>query len=145
MLNAVRTRQESLRTESTTSLPGTLGAGVLVPPGIYVVSHFTPIHTTPHEILITTWTILPTCNLCHGVRFSFKCTPTEKLEENEFFGPDSMVLAAHLRSDAEEVRRLIADSRSLLAQSRHFLAGLEETTEKNWVKWLRDWRPSPSK
>jgi hypothetical protein len=47
-----------------------LSAGVLARPGIYVVRHYDPIHALPHEILISTATILPECNACRGVRFS---------------------------------------------------------------------------
>jgi hypothetical protein len=53
--------------------------------GIYVVSHNQPPHAAPHEVLISKLAILPRCKNCLRVRFSFRCPPTQPIEENEFF------------------------------------------------------------
>jgi len=101
--------------------------GCLVAPGVYVAVHRNSAHTLPHEILITTHTILPECNKCRGVRFSFKCVLPEKIEECDFFGLESTVLIARMRSEAEAMRHWAARSRSFLEESELFLAKLSKT------------------
>ena len=65
--------------------------------GIYVVSHYKPTHTLPHEVLIATPMILPTCNACSNAdprrsadhngtqRFSLRSLSPEPIEDSEFF------------------------------------------------------------
>jgi hypothetical protein len=72
-------------------VPGTLQtsnlpAGVEAPGlGIYVVSHFDPAHTQPHEVLITKPMVLPKCSQCNDVRFSLRCSIPPRIEESSFF------------------------------------------------------------
>jgi hypothetical protein len=53
--------------------------------GIYVVSHLAPSHAVPHEVSIAALMILPKCNLCEDVRFSFRRPATQAIGDNEFF------------------------------------------------------------
>ena len=53
--------------------------------GIYVVSHDHPSHAEPHEVIIAYRMKLPDCNVCTGVRFSFKAPQPEAIRDNEFF------------------------------------------------------------
>ena len=62
------------------------GAQVTVP-GIYVVSHNNPAHSSLHEVLIAAPMALPKCKLCEDVRFSFRCALITLIEDNEFFRP----------------------------------------------------------
>ena len=61
--------------------------GALAPPGIYLVSHHSPSHTTPHEITISAPMILPECNGCAGVHFSRKGSSPMPIADCEFFQP----------------------------------------------------------
>ena len=107
-----------------------LSAGVLARPGIYVVRHCDPIHALPHEILISTATILPECNACRSVRFSLKSS-LQKLEQCEFFGLESLLLAVRALYKAREIDRWVARSRSFLEESEQFLAGFDKTAQPN--------------
>jgi len=106
------------------SLPERLNlpAGSIASPGIYIVSHLDPTHATPHEIVIGTEMTLPRCQLCSNVRFSWKCLPPQKIEENAFFNPEPIDLAAHLRSAAVDVDKMTQASRQLIRRSKQFLA-----------------------
>jgi hypothetical protein len=53
--------------------------------GVYVVSHWSPCHAAPHEVLIVATSILPECNVCAGARFSLKHLPIQLIDDNEFF------------------------------------------------------------
>jgi len=55
--------------------------------GTYVVMHRNPSHAPAHEVLIVTPTILPACNGCADVRFSFKEPIPIAIEHHEFFKP----------------------------------------------------------
>jgi hypothetical protein len=98
-----------------------LRAGSLASPGIYVVSHFDPVHATPHEIVIEMEMTLPRCKLCSDVRFGWKCLPPQKIEENAFFNSELFDLVAHLRSAAVEVKKMAQASRQLIRHSKQFL------------------------
>jgi hypothetical protein len=108
-----------------------LRPGDFCSPGIYVVCHRDPEHSLPHEISITSLTILPTCGECRGVRFSYKCAIPKQIEECEFFAVDSAVLAAHARSAAQEMRDCAERSRSLMAESLMVLAALDRSVYSN--------------
>jgi hypothetical protein len=57
-------------------------------PGIYAVTHFSPEHTAPHEVLIAFRITLPKCTVCvENVRFSLKPQQPEPIYDNEFFPP----------------------------------------------------------
>jgi hypothetical protein len=60
-----------------------LSAGSLAEPGIYVVSH--RVHAVPHEVIIRRSMILPHCKICGNVRYSWKCSLPQDIEENDFF------------------------------------------------------------
>jgi hypothetical protein len=60
-----------------------LSAGSLAEPGIYVVSH--RVHVVPHEVIIRRPMILPHCKVCGDVRFSWKCSLPQDIEESDFF------------------------------------------------------------
>ncbi len=60
-------------------------AGAEAPAGIYVVQHSNPSHASPHQIYISEPMILPKCNGCDGVRFSFQRFVTQRIEDCEFF------------------------------------------------------------
>ena len=72
-------------TDATANLtPGTLAPAT----GIYVVSHKSPAHALPHEVLIDEGVVLPNCKACTGVVFSLKSHAPQPLRENEFFLDD---------------------------------------------------------
>ena len=97
---------------------------------LYVVVHQNPAHTVPHEISIPAPTMLPECNECRGVRFSFKRVLPKEIGEGEFFGSDEpKVWIARLRSGAEEIRRWAAKSRAFLIESELFLSEFRKTRE----------------
>jgi hypothetical protein len=72
-------------------MPGTPATANLTPgieapaTGIYVVSHRSPAHALPHDVLIAVRTILPKCRVCTDVRFSLRMLATQPIEESEFF------------------------------------------------------------
>jgi hypothetical protein len=99
-----------------------LPAGSLASPGLYVVSHLDPAHDAPHEIVIRTEMILPHCKMCGGVRFRWKCSAPQMIEDSAFFNSEPLDLAARLRSAALEVHKMAQDSRHLIQYSKQFLA-----------------------
>jgi hypothetical protein len=69
-------------TRATANLP----AGTIAPAtGIYVVSHRSPAHALPHEVLIEAGVRLPRCNACTGVAFSLRSYAPQPIGESEFF------------------------------------------------------------
>jgi hypothetical protein len=71
------------RTPATANLP----AGTIVPAtGIYVVSHRSPAHALPHQVLIQAGVKLPEWNACVGVVFSPRCYAPQPIGVNEFGG-----------------------------------------------------------
>jgi hypothetical protein len=65
-----------------------LSPGIEAPQtGTYVVVHSNPSHAPAHEVLIVARTILPECNECAHVRFSFKGATPIVIEDHEFFKP----------------------------------------------------------
>ena len=121
----------SKESANSASAGANLQSGHIAPAGIYVVSHRNPCHVLPHEISIAARTALPECRKCGDVRFSFKCALPPKIEESEFFGLDSIGLAARARSDAREMRSCVEKSRSLLTQSKLFLDELGRSVHSN--------------
>ncbi|HEV3110314.1 MAG TPA: hypothetical protein VGY99_07450 [Candidatus Binataceae bacterium] len=59
--------------------------GAVAAPGIYVVVHREPAHTTPHEVTISAPIVLPECSDCAGVRFNRKCSSPIPVEDCECF------------------------------------------------------------
>jgi hypothetical protein len=53
--------------------------------GIYVVSHKSPAHALPHEVLIHSGMVLPKCRICADVKFSLRAFAPQPIGENEFF------------------------------------------------------------
>jgi len=123
-------RETILMRQTSDSLPGrsNLPAGSLASPGIYIVSHIDPIHPTPHEIVIGAEMTLPRCTLCSNVRFGWKCCLPQKIEENAFFNPEPIDLAAHVRSVTADVNKMTQTSRQLIRRSKQFLAALDSPT-----------------
>jgi hypothetical protein len=98
-----------------------LEPGTLARPGIYVVSHFDPAHTTPHEVLIKRGSRLPHCKFCRGGRFSLKSAKPQTIEESFFFSNEAMALVSRLRAAETEVLARIERSQDLLKESRQTL------------------------
>ena len=98
-----------------------LPAGAFAPAGIYVVSHLDPIHTLPHEILVLTPRLLPSCNHCAGVRFSLKSACPQTVDDNENFALEGDLIVTHAWELVAELRELMAKSRERIAHSRQFL------------------------
>ena len=129
-LRVARVEEKVLMSQISYSPPerSNLPAGSLASPGIYIVSHFDPAHATPHEIVIEAEIILPRCKFCSNVRFSWKCLPAQKIEENAFFTSRPIDLAARLRSVAAEVDRMTQASLQLIRNSKQFLAAWNSTS-----------------
>jgi hypothetical protein len=108
-----------------------LPAGSWALTGVYVVSHFEPTHAIPHEIVVRTETALPQCKLCRNVRFSWKCSATQLIEENAFFKSEPRELVTHLRSEAAKVRQMTQKSRNFISNSRQFLANWDSARGKS--------------
>ena len=62
-----------------------LPAGTYAQAGIYVVMHREPAHMDPHEVSIWLPSILPSCNLCEDVRFSWKSALPPQLADFDCF------------------------------------------------------------
>jgi hypothetical protein len=108
-----------------------LPPGIMALPGIYVVSHYDPAHTTPHEVLIRSNLRLPSCKFCKGVRFSLKSSPPERIEESFFFSNEAMVLVSRLRGAGQEVLVRIQKSQDLLKESKQTLDKIRLVQQRN--------------
>jgi hypothetical protein len=104
-----------------------LSAGSLAEPGIYVVSH--RVHVVPHEVIIRRPMILPHCKICGNVRYSWKCSLPQDIEESDFFfdvNPVPISLFARVLANAAAYCRSADASGSPGGSSANGRAGFNE-------------------